>query len=453
MPKTTFNAGQRIPSAWLNAMQAITFDDLDIDGHYPPLTDSALSNTPGNIRADFRLFADALKVTHASGLVVNIAAGVVTLPDGLAATIAATSRTLPASQISFIWVDTAGAVQVGASLPVRGVPLARFEATSTGLAVNGLIDLRSRFTVGPQTRAVRVYGGQGVQDITITTNTTLGGRIGNCRNFSIAAGVVVSVPSGYLEVIASGLVNIAGTINVTPPVSGGSGFSGGALVGYYFADSGRGIGAGGGHNATPLPAYNWAAGPLGSGGPSGFASVTNSGQAANLTTGRGGFGGGAVVIDSAGPITVSGAINCAGSAGVIASWTSATGTIVAAGAGGGSGGLIRLSSLVSVTATAAAQLNVQGGAGGPGTSLNYLPNSAFGGGGGGGGWLVTQAPTVNLTGATVLLQGGAAGATFGTGAGIAGSVGASYGGVGGVGGSAPTAGGIGQQVIENFAPV
>jgi len=452
MSKSIFAAGQKVTAAWRNAMQSIAFDDLDIDGHYPRLTDDALSLSPGNIRADFRLFADALKVTHASGLTVNIAAGVVTLPNGLAATVAATSRNLPASQVSFLWVDTAGAVQFGADLPVRSVPIARFEATASGMAVNGLTDLRSRFTVGPQSRAIRVYGGQATTDMTIASNTTLGGRI-YCRNFTVNAGVTVSVPSGYLEIIASGSVSIAGTINVSPPVAGGSGFSGGALVGNFFAESGRGIGGGGGHNSTPLPSYNWAASPLGSGGASGFASVTAGGSASNLTLARGGFGGGAFTVDAALAITISGAINCNGSAGVIGSWTGGAGTIVTAGAGGGSGGLIRLGSLTSVTATAAAMLNVQGGAGGPGTSLNYTPFSAFGGGGGGGGWLVCQAPTVNLTGATVLLNGGAAGANFGTGAGIAGSVGASFGGVGGVGGSAPAAGGIGQQVVESFTPV
>ena len=452
MPKTLFANGQRLFANWLNAMQSIAFDDQDLDGHYPRLLDDALSLAPGNIRADFRLFADALKVTHDSGLTVDIAAGVVTLPNGLAATVAATSKTLPASQISFLWVDTTGAVQFGADLPVRSVPIARFEATATTMAVNGLTDLRSRFTVSPQSRAIRVYGGQSVTDMVISSNATLGGRI-YCRNFTVNAGVTVSVPGGYLEIIASGAVSIAGTINVAPPVAGGSGFSGGASAGNFFAESGRGIGGGGGHNSNALPAYNFASSPLGSGGASGFASVTAGGSATNLTLARGGFGGGAFIVDAALAVIVSGAINCNGGNGLIGSWTSGSGTIVAAGAGGGSGGLIRMGSLESVTATAAAQLNVQGGAGGPGSSLNYTPLSAFGGGGGGGGWIVCQAPTVNLTGATVLLNGGAAGATFGTGAGIAGSVGASFGGVGGVGGSAPTAGGIGQQVIETFTPV
>jgi hypothetical protein len=451
MVKTTFAAGQKVTAAWRNAMQSIAFDDLDIDGHYPRLLDDALSLAPGNIRADFRLFADALKVTYSSGLTVNIAAGVVTLPNGLAATVAATSKTLPASQVSFLWVDTAGAVQFGADLPVRSVPIARFEATASGMAVNGLTDLRSRFTVGPQSRAIRVYGGQATTDITIASNTTLGGRI-YCRNFTVNAGVTVSVPSGYLEIIASGTVSIAGTVNVSPPVAGGFGFSGGAQAGYYFAESGRGLGGGGGHNTGALPSYNWAAGVFGSGGASGFGSVV-SGASGQIALSKGGSGGGAFIVDAALAVNVSGAINCAGTAGTIGTITGGTGTIVLPGGGGGSGGLIRMGSLTSVTATAAAQLNVQGGAGSPGFSIGYTSNSSFGGGGGAGGWLVCQAPTVNLTGATVLLTGGAAGANFGTGAGIAGSVGASFGGVGGVGGSAPTAGGIGQQVVESFTPV
>ena len=452
MPKSLFANGQKVTSAWRNAMQDLVFDDLDIDGHYPRLLDDSLSNAPGNIRADFRLFADALKVTYpGTGLTVNIAAGAVTLPNGLAATVAATSHTLPANQISFLWVDSAGVVQFGLDLPVRSVPIARFEATATGMAVNGLTDLRSRFTVGPQSRAIRVYGGQATNNILIGANTTLGGRV-YCRNFTLQAGSVISVPSGYLEIIASGSVTIAGTINVSAPVAGGYGFSGAVVPGYYYAESGRGLGGGGGHNSAALPVYNWAAGPFGSGGASGFGYAA-SGVAGSISASRGGFGGGAFIVDAALAVSVSGAINCAGTAGLIGTIAGGSGTIALPGGGGGSGGLIRLASLTSVTATAAAQLNVQGGAGAAGTSINYAPSSAYGGGGGGGGWLVCQAPSVNLTGATVLLNGGFAGANFGTAAGIAGSVGASYGGAAGVGGTAPTAGSIGQQVVELFTPV
>lgn len=449
MPKTLFANGQRLFAAWLNAMQAIAFDDLDLDGHYPRLTDDALSLAPGNIRADFRLFADALKVTHGSGLVVNIAAGVVTLPNGLAATVAATSKTLPPSQISFLWVDTTGAVQFGPDLPVRSVPIARFEATASGMAANGLTDLRSRFTVGPQSRAIRVYGGQATNDVTITANTTLGGRV-YCRNFTVQAGVVISVPSGYLEIVASGTVDIAGTVNLSPIIAGGYGFSGSGNPGYYFAESGRGLGGGGGHNSAPLPIYNWAASPFGSGGSSGLGTV-GAGASGGISSSRGGFGGGGFIVDAAGAVSVSGAINCPGGVGTIGTIAGGSvGTIVLAGGGGGSGGLIRLGSLTSVTATAAAMLNVRGGDGAAGTSINYTANSAQGGGGGGGGWLVCQAPTVNLTGATAILGGGLAGATFGPGPGIAGSIGASFGGAGGSGG---IAGSIGQQVIDTYTPV
>jgi hypothetical protein len=317
------------------------------------------------------------------------------------------------------------------------------------MAANGLTDLRSRFTVGPQSRAIRVYGGQAANDITITANTTLGGRV-PCRNFTVAAGVVISVPSGYLEIVASGTVSIAGTINVSSLIAGGFGFAGSVVGGYYFAESGRGPGGGGGHNSAALPAYSWAASPFGSGGASGFGTA-GAGATGIIALSKGGFGGGSFVADAALGITISGAINCPGAAATQGTITGGAGVIVLAGGGGGTGGSIRLGSLTSIVATASAQLNVQGGAGGTGNALNYSPNTAFGGGGGGGGWLICQAPIVNLTGSTVLLNGGNAGVNFGSGAaGVGGSIGGSF---GGVGGSGPQMGGIGQQVIENYTPV
>lgn len=429
MPKTIPTPGTEWSPALALAALNPKFNDGNNDGDNPRLDDDALSNTPGQIKDQWRSFRDALSVVGTGGLNIAIVAGTVLGGDSQPITVAASVRSVASSQTNFAWVDSAGIVQVGTALPVQCMPLARIIAGASSIL--SIADLRPRQYILPQMRAVPVFGGNSALD-TLYSGNYSEGRI-DCRNFTLNAGVTLSIPNGSLWIEASGDVTINGTINITPPILGGSGFAGGAGIQYYAAESGRGLGGGGGHNGVAAPAYSHFASLFGSSGASGFGSVSSA-AGGSISQSRGGAGGGFLVIRAAGRITINGNINCNGGAGIAGTASGTTGVIVLTGGGGGSGGLVLLQSLTGIVAPSPAQISVRGGNGGGGFSINYASNLTQGGGGGGGGRIICESPSVNLTGLTALVTGGNPGLDFGSGAGVGGSVGGSFGGVGGSGG-------------------
>jgi hypothetical protein len=444
MPKITVTQNLILPPSWFNAVARPLFNDGTEEGENPRITDDMLSNTPGQIKSQWQGFRDGLAVTAGSGTTINIAGGAVTGDAGNIVPVVATSRSLSPNAITFVWVDAAGNVQTGTSLPVQACPIARV-TTLANSTISAISDLRGRFAVLPQMRAVPVFGGNATANVNYASNASFSdGRI-DCNNFTIQSGVTLTIPNGFLWIEAAGDVTIPGTINITAPIAGGGAFSGGALVQYYAIESGRGLGGGGysGGAAAPYPHY---ASPFGSGGASGFGSVSGA-TGGTIFQSRGGNGGGVVVIRAAGRIIITGAINCDGAAGTAGTASgSPPGVVVLTGGGGGSGGLILLQSLTSIAATAG-QLSVRGGAGAAGFSINYSANLSQGGGGGGGGRIIAESPSVNLTGTSPLTTGGAAGLNFGSGNGVSGAIGGSFGGTGGIGGSAGGSGILSTRLI------
>lgn len=423
MPKLNFVTGSEVPAAWFNAMQDIKFDgNTGVDGSYQKIPDSWLSTAPGNLLANFTDLRDSLAVTNAGGLVAGITAGRFTNDAGLAVTVGATTTTVPANASTYIWLSNTGAIQSGTNYPVRSLLLAL--VTTNASSIVSIVDLRPRYTFLPQSRAISTFGGGSQQDITYSSNTTLNGKV-SCRNLTVAAGVTISVPGGYLEIEASGNVSIQGSIDVTPIARGGQGFSGTPFPGLlYFAESGNGLGGAGGHAGVASPPYHYSISPLGSGGASGLGYIPAGSSATSLTQSKGGNGGGAVLIKAAGTITVSGSINCPGGNGTIGTFTGGSGTIQLTGGGGGSGGSIQLYSLTSVTITG--QLLIVGGTGAAATGLNP-GNTLAGGFGGSGGWIAIQSPLISTGGSTLNNSAGGPGASFGSGGvGIAGSIGGSF---------------------------
>lgn len=144
----------------------------------------------------------------------------------------------------------------------------------------------------------------------------------------------------------------------------GSGGGGGAASGYYFDTT---------LNATLLKhpeAF------VGAGGGSGLSNNSASGSGTSVS-GRGGRGGGCLIIECAGAwnFTTTGGISVAGENGQNATTTSA----VAGGGGGGSGGYLKVlyGSLTANSGT----VNVAGGTGG--NNDNNTGSVSWGGGGGG----------------------------------------------------------------------
>lgn len=142
MPKTNFQRGQRVPKEWFNAIQDIQFDGEDLDGHYPPLGDDSLSDSPGSLKPEFYGLRDAGKVTHVSALTVRIAALSVGNQNGTRTNIAETQITIADNATRVIFVDSNATLQSAGSAPETGVLLAR--VVTSGGTVSTITDLRER---------------------------------------------------------------------------------------------------------------------------------------------------------------------------------------------------------------------------------------------------------------------------------------------------------------------
>jgi hypothetical protein len=447
MAKTTFVPGQRVTSAFLNAINNPVFVSTpDDDGELGKITDADLSDASDQIKSGWYTFRDELKVTAGSGLVCNFTAGSVTLPSGAIQTISAGTITLVPGTTSitnnYIWLDASGSVVTGLTYPTISMPLA-LVVTASG-AISSVADLRPRYRVAPVASAIKIFGGTGEQgDYSLASGTaTFSDGFYYFRNFSVSAGATLTI-SRFAKIFCSGNVVIAGTVTVTTFSAGGTGFGTGGVSATSniggLPGSGPGAGVGSGNDPT---AYSYAAAPYGSGGASGF---YNSAAASGGNISNGGAGGGGLWIEAAGTISITtGTITARGGNADVG--TSISGSPSISGGGGGSGGLILLSSLVSVTVGASATLDIRGGNG-----ANATSGSAKGGGGGGGGTIVLISPNNNTSGSTLLRSAGSNGSDLG-GGGLGGGDGASFGGTGAKG-TTGTGSSIGLLVLRSFKAV
>lgn len=149
MAKTIFQSGSRVSAAWFNSLQTIEFDDLDLDGHYPRLSDDALTSASGNIKSEFYGFRDSGKVTHVSSLTVSVSALSIGLQNGTRINVPTSQIIVADNATRVIFVDANGTLQSAGSAPETGILLAR--VTSSGGTVSTIVDLRERsnFQVRP----------------------------------------------------------------------------------------------------------------------------------------------------------------------------------------------------------------------------------------------------------------------------------------------------------------
>jgi hypothetical protein len=459
MAKTSFSPGTEVTAAWANAItNPVYAQNPSNDGELPAPTNADLSQAPGQIVPEWSTFRDTFAVSLSSGNVVAYQGGAVTLGTGLKATIAAGTLALP-NGTNFVFVTAAGAVSFGVDLPIRSLPMAR--VTMAGGALSGSIeDLRPRHTVSPKPGILSVFGSDGYEgdwSVAPGATVTVPGGLRRYRNITIGSGATVTVTPGFLRLQASGSVTIAGTITLTPLIAGGQSFSGVITPQSQMqASPGVGLGGAAGHNSGPRAAYSYNASNTSSSGASGFAwNLGSNTSGANITSSTGGPGGGSLIIEAAGTISVTGTINANGGNGstpVVNSADASGGSTYLTGGGGGSGGLIWLQSAVGITCSAASTLSVRGGNGGNGGGANLSIGPSVGGGGGGGGWLVISSPLNQTTGATFTLTGGTAGTSQsgGAGVGVGGSNGGSY---AGQGGGSNSAGSAGQTDPVNYLPI
>lgn len=446
MPKINFTPGTRVTAAWLNAIQNLVFDDLAVDGHYPRLTDDALSNAAGSIKPQWYGFRDSLAVTAGSGLSVNYGAGTVTLPDGSLTSIPSGSLSLPNNATSYVYVTSTGTVASSLTYPPLSVPLAK--VTTLAGAISGSIqDLRPRYRVQPRPDLLKVFGGLGTDGAySLTSGTASLNGTKSYTSFYVAAGATLTIPE-FTVLRCTGDVVIDGTIVVTPSIRGGQRHIGSYPAAVLPSYVGAGLASAAGVNEVGANTYSYLTSQLGSGGANGYA--TTSGSAAFIGT-RGGNGGGGLVIEAQGEIIIRGSITANGQDGegilnvtAYPSGVPPANLSVCTGGGGGSGGCIWLKSMKRIFGYSGSSLSVKGGAGGAG----YPSSGSCTAGGGGGGYVVAESPDTNLTSTTITLTGGASTIPM---TGLGSVPGASY---GGQGGGAGQAGGSGQLIVRQALPL
>ncbi|MBH8566700.1 hypothetical protein I8748_31885 [Nostoc sp. CENA67] len=438
MTKTVFVNGSPVTADFLNSINNPVFDGQDFDGHCPLITNSDLSSAAGQIKPEWEAFRDTLKVIATSGLTIGYTGGAVRLQDGSFVAINPGNLVLADNSISYVYINESGVIVQSTTYPLRALMLAQIFTVSGNIS-GSIIDLRPRYQVQPLFNAVKIFGGSGDEgNYSLSGTDTLSQGEYFFKSFTINAGAVLTIDKlAYIRV--SGDVAINGTINIATATAGGGSFATTLPSGNLGGNSGAGPGAGIG-NLTNGSAYSYLLAPHGSGGASGFVSISPGG---NATIAAGGRGGGGLIIDCGGKITINGTITALGGnagAGVLNS-----GSANISGGGGGSGGLILLRSLRQVVVSATAVLSVKGGNG-----SNGIVGNGAGGHGGGGGVVGIVSPSINTSGSTILLNGGTMGTTSGDGS-TGGGAGGSFGGLGGLFPS--IAAQSGQLILRQFLPI
>lgn len=446
-PNVPFSDGDAwTPELAYAAFNSPVYDDQpQYLGHRQKIQDSELSDNASAIKTRFTGMENALKVSVESGLTLRYQSGAVRVPDGSQFSLVGGLVSAPDNSTSYVYVDINGTVFCAVNVPVQRLVLAKV-ITVAG-QVSSLEDWRSLAlrAVQPLGTSIKVFGGSSTADKVCSQGEIFDLGFYYFRDFTVPAGVSITVDK-WARIFCSGVVNILGTVNVTPLAAGAAPFAiyvntngggGGGL-------SGAGAGAGSGSSAYGGSPYSYGAQAYGSGGGLGFV-FGNVG--ASTVLGAGGRGGGGLWIEAADYVYVSGTINAKGENGSSGSVSSGTASI--SGSGAGSGGLVLLSSLRSVTATTSAVLDVRGGNGGTAIT-NITGASVMGGSGGGGGQVALISPTNNTTGATILLSGGSRGTDVGTTPQNLGGGGG--GGFGGQGGQ-QSSGSVGKLIIRNFVPI
>jgi hypothetical protein len=396
MPKTTFTYDTIVPPEWFNATQNLRFVvEPQNDGEYSLITNAQLSDAAGQIKPEWVGFRDAMRVSAATGLNMTYTGGICTLETGLTQTIAPDTLSLPASSTSYVFINSSGAIVTSTILPTRWCPLA--SVVTTANSISSITDLRERFKISPIARLVQVFGGSGSEgDWIINTNATIiGSAIRFVRNFTVAAGVTLTITGGVLNVEASGTVDMQGAIVVSPIVAAGSGFAGSIGSPFYFpGEAGTGNGRASGHNTAPKASYPYRRFDASSSSGGSGSVVFNGTATCDMGTAQGGPGGGGVFIRAAGSITIGGTITANGGNATPPSITNVTGTgfIFATGAPGGTGGTVELSSATSITVLASATISVRGGNSSAPLRANTTTTGMDGTGASSGGYLAFFAP-------------------------------------------------------------
>ena len=219
MPRTNFGFGTPITPEFLNKVAYPKITGLSEDGHLDLITNSQLSNQPGQVLFDLYDNINRLSGSRfgVSGLVVTIRGARVLSPAGEIQVIETQNVNIPDNSINWVWLDHTGTYRVTNFNPPSGVRSCR---VSTGSGqITQIVDLRYDYIWLPNPATLDVFGGSATSDYIVAANTTISlSGVVNCRNFVLPASSTIDV-TGFLTIRASGSTEISGTIRTANTVA------------------------------------------------------------------------------------------------------------------------------------------------------------------------------------------------------------------------------------------
>jgi hypothetical protein len=310
----TYTLNTIVPPEDFNAFLRPKFNknatEEESPGNLRRLTDDALANEAGNIKPQWQGFRDELAVFAGSGLSVNYSGGVAYSTNYQPLLVAPGQIAVANNAESFIFVDNTGVVRSSTRAPRTAFRMAL--VTAVGGTITAIADRRRRFQVAPPFSHLRVLGGNAESsDYDLSGSDTLSGKR-TFRSFRLRSTAALTVRQFlHLEVAEDLVIDTGATVTITPYAPGGQGYSGvnAALIGGF-----PGVGPGTSTLNLPTEIYedlDWY--PCGSGAGSGYGgtvSATSSDSANFIRLASGGPGGGGILIECGGTVTINGEHHC-----------------------------------------------------------------------------------------------------------------------------------------------
>jgi microcystin-dependent protein len=149
MTRPTLLDGQIWEANYANAAGFPQMTGEDTFGHGPLIRDENMSDVPGQLKPQFYGWYNRINVTATTGLSVAYTGAAIRLANGTTVDLPSGVLVLPNNATGWVYINSAGAIQVGATLPVQGIVLASYVTAAS--AITQLNDLRYQVveTVAP----------------------------------------------------------------------------------------------------------------------------------------------------------------------------------------------------------------------------------------------------------------------------------------------------------------
>lgn len=149
MTRPTLLNGEIWEAAFANAAGFPQMTGEDIFGHGPLIRDENMSNDAGQLKPVFYDWYNRIRVTSTGGLSIAYTGAAIRLANGTTVDLPGGVVVLPDDATGWVYINSAGDIQAGATLPVQGIILSSYVTASGN--ITELNDLRQQVveTVAP----------------------------------------------------------------------------------------------------------------------------------------------------------------------------------------------------------------------------------------------------------------------------------------------------------------